>query len=165
MKVLIGKIIKPQGLNGEMKIYPNDDNLSIYKKVNAIYLGENSTLVPVKKLSARQGYLYLTLASVKDRDEAEKYRNVFVYVEEEQLVLQNDMYLSDYIVGAEVVTTEGEYVGEVLEIENFGASDVFTILEDGRQYMVPFITSIFVKIEKDMLVINKERYDEVKICE
>ena len=33
MKQLLGKIIKPQGVKGELKVYPADSDLSIYKNV------------------------------------------------------------------------------------------------------------------------------------
>ena len=45
MKVVLGKIVKPQGCNGEMKIYPADTEVSIYKNVKNVYIGNEKIKV------------------------------------------------------------------------------------------------------------------------
>ena len=164
MKIAIGKIVKPQGVKGEMKIYPADPDLSIYKNVHNIYI-ENGEMIAIKKLIARQGFLYLTLPNVNDRNVAETYRNKTVYCNQEDIVLPEDTYFIDDFISKSVVDGEGNYIGTVTDIENYGSADIITILEGDREYTIPFLTSIIIKVTDDNIIVDKKRYDEVKICE
>ena len=65
MKTLIGKIVKPQGVKGELKVYPADTNLDIYKNLKEIYIEDSQTPIKLNKLSLRQGFMYITISSIK----------------------------------------------------------------------------------------------------
>ena len=165
MKILIGKIVKPQGVNGELKVYPNDNNLNQYKNISKIYL--DGIEIAVKKWVVRSGFFYLTLPNCKDRNSAELYRGKDVYVDEEQIVLNPNTYFTDDIIGCEIYDENDNYISTVLDIENYGATDIFVVLEDGRQLMVPFVTKIFYSIDpkSKKILAKKELYDEAKVWE
>lgn len=160
---LIGKIVKPQGVKGELKVYPADKDMSIYKNVKKVYLDNN--LIEVDKLIVRQGFIYLTLPNVKDRTTAELYRNKKIFADETELSLKADTYYTEDLINADVCDENGNFVGTILDIDSFGSADVITILEEGREYSVPFLTSIFVSVNKNNVVVDKQKYDEAKICE
>lgn len=162
---LIGKIVKPQGVKGELKVYPADNNLDMYKNVKNIYLDNNSNSIKIKKLVLRQGFIYLTLDGVNDRNQAELYRNKKVYTNDNELVLKEDTYYTEDLINADIFDQSGQFIGTILDVDNYGSADVITILEDDREYSVPFLTSIFVCVEKSKIIVNKKKYDEAKICE
>ena len=163
MKVVLGKIVKPQGCNGEMKIYPADTEVSIYKNVKNVYIGNEK--IKVTRLAIRQDFLYLTIPTVKDRNVAETYRGKQVFVDEEELALKENTYLTEDMMSADVVDENGEFIGNIVDVESYGSADVLTILEDKREYKIPFLTSIVTKVTKEKVVLNRDKYDEVKICE
>ncbi len=166
MKILIGKIVKPQGVKGELKVYPADSNLDIYKNIKEVYIDNNSVPTKIKHMSLRQGFMYLTLQGLADRTSAEAYRNKSLYVNEEDITLKENTYYTENLIGLEVVDKSNNYVGTVVDIESYGAADVITILEeDKREYKIPFLTSVVVLVEKDYIVVDKQKYNEVKICE
>lgn len=166
MKVLVGKIVKPQGLKGELKIYPQDTNLDIYKNIKNVYIENDINSVKILHKSLRMGFVYLLLQGISNRDIAEKYRNKKVYVDDSEIVLSENTYYTDKLLNMEVVDTTGKYVGIIVDIESYGAADVLTILqEDKREYKIPFLTSIVINISKNNVIIDKKKYDEAKICE
>ena len=165
MRVLIGKIVKPQGIKGELKIYPNDDKLNQFKKISNISFSENGELIKVKNWAVRNGFFYVTLPGVNDRDIAEKYRNKNVYVDEEEINLNPDTYFTEDIIGCDIYDENDNFLGAILDIENYGATDIFVILEDGREVMVPFATRIFVEINTNdkKIVAKRDLYDGAKV--
>ena len=165
MKVLIGKIVKPQGINGELKIYPNDDKLNQFKNITQIYFSTNTEPISVKSWKIRGEFIYVTLPNVKDRDQAESYRNKDVYVDDNQINLNPNTYFTDDIISCEVYDEQDNYLGTILDIENYGATDIFVILQEGRQVMVPFATRIFINIDVNnkKIIANRQLYEEAKV--
>ena len=71
-KIVIGEILKPQGIRGELKIKPLLDDVALVKKFRKVYIGG----AEYKVLSARYdtGAAYLALSGVADRNAAELLR-------------------------------------------------------------------------------------------
>lgn len=163
MKQLLGKIIKPQGVKGELKVYPADSDLSIYKNVKNVFIDNEK--ITLSNFAIRQQFIYIKLPNCNDRNLAEKYRNKQIFVDSNELKLKDNMYFTDDILNKDVVSESGEYIGILVDIESYGSADVLTILEDKREYKIPFLTSIVLNINQDNIVVDKAKYDEVKICE
>ena len=90
---LVGTIVKPQGVKGELKIYPADKNLDIYENLKDVYIdNENYT---IKNLSRRQGFLYVLLKGVDNRNIAETFRQKKVYANDDEMSLKENMYYVD----------------------------------------------------------------------
>lgn len=165
-KRLIGKIIKPQGIKGELKIYPYTKNIEIFKNVKVVYLGQTESKTKVVKITPRLGFVYLTIENLTDRTEAEKYRGIKVYTDESELETNSNLFFVDDLIDCYVYDENNNFIGSVVDVENYGATDIIIILgENKREYSLPFIKSIFVEVSKDKIVVNKEKYDEVVICD
>lgn len=163
MKQLLGKIIKPQGVKGELKVYPADSDLSIYKNVKNVFIDNEK--ITLSNFAIRQQFIYIKLPNCNDRNLAEKYRNKQIFVDSNELKLKDNMYFTDDMLNKDVVSESGEYIGILVDIESYGSADVLTILEDKREYKIPFLTSIVLNINQDSIIVDKAKYDEVKICE
>lgn len=163
MKQLLGKIIKPQGVKGELKVYPTDSDLSIYKNVKNVFIDNEK--ITLSNFAIRQQFIYIKLPNCNDRNLAEKYRNKQIFVDSNELKLKDNMYFTDDMLNKDVVSESGEYIGILVDIESYGSADVLTILEDKREYKIPFLTSIVLNINQDSIIVDKAKYDEVKICE
>lgn len=163
MKKLLGKIVKPQGIKGELKVYPADSDLSIYKNIDSVFVENEQVKTKVLSFVKRQGFLYLKLEGVVDRDRAEQFRNKKLYVDEEQLSLNEGTYFTDDLIDLDVVDENGNYIGVIVDIDSYGSADVITILEDKREYSIPFLTSIVLSVNKDCVVVDSVKYNEVKI--
>lgn len=163
MKQLLGKIIKPQGVKGELKVYPADSDLSIYKNVKNVFIDNEK--ITLSNFAIRQQFIYIKIPNCNDRNLAEKYRNKQIFVDSNELKLKDNMYFTDDMLNKDVVSESGEYIGILVDIESYGSADVLTILEDKREYKIPFLTSIVLNINQDSIIVDKAKYDEVKICE
>ena len=79
----VGKIVKPQGIKGEVKIYPLIDIPAIFNGKHEMFIDKKP--VKVKSCSFRQGFAYAMFEEIPDRNTAEKYRNSLVYIDKEEL--------------------------------------------------------------------------------
>ena len=76
---------------------------------------------------AKDGFI-VRFDGVADRNAAEALRNVKLYVERDRLPAAEDgeFYLAD-LIGLAAVTPQGEPLGEVIAVHNFGAGDIIEL--------------------------------------
>ena len=77
--VLIGAIIKPQGINGLVKIKPITDNPERFLGLENLFVSlpeENQqVLMQIEEVTVREGFVYFRLNHNVTRDGAENQRN------------------------------------------------------------------------------------------
>ena len=77
----VGKIVKPQGIKGEVKIYPLVNIPAIFNGKYEFFI--NKKPVKTKNCTYRLGFAYATFDIIPDRNTAEKFRNSLVYINKE----------------------------------------------------------------------------------
>ena len=70
--VCVGKIIKPQGIKGEVKILPLIDIPAIFNGKHPLFIERKPT--KIKTATFRLGYGYVLFDEIRDRNVAENYR-------------------------------------------------------------------------------------------
>ena len=120
----------------------------------------------IKKLENRVNGCFVKLAGVDDRTTAENLRNKSVSVAREELesLAENEFYFED-LIGATVADENEKLIGEVIDIEQYGAADVIVVRQDGKIYSLPFLDDIFVGFDaaNKKLLVNKENYNNMKV--
>ena len=151
----VGKIVKPQGIKGEVKIFPLIDIPAIFNGKHEMFIDKKP--VKTKSCSYRQHFAYACFDIIPDRNTAEKYRNALVYIDKEEFYkIPSDTYLIDDLVGQMIYDENGELIGQIVGADNFGFDDVILIKENERVYQVPFVKDIFKKNQDGMYLIRKE---------
>jgi len=161
-RLLIAIISKPQGIKGEVKCNVLTDVLSVFNgKIKEFYV--NGKLMKAEHVAFRQGAVYIKFADINTRNDAELYRNKQISIErsliEEDL---EDEILLDDLIGKVLLDKNNKVVGQVVDCENYGATDILTILEGEHAFQVPFVKEIFTIKGKDVIV-DREKYEENKI--
>ena len=127
--IVIGKIVAPIGIRGELKVLALTDFPARFEAGNELRLrpltGEHR---PVKIESQRphKGGFVMKLAGVDARDDAEALRGSEFVIDESELAKlpPGEFYVFD-IIGLKVVTDDGRECGEVTEVVQSGANDVY----------------------------------------
>lgn len=162
-QVQIAKILRPHGVKGAVKVSVNipDIPFSTFKQV---LLGKNKIPSKITKIMPLNGFYSIMLDTIKTCNEAETYRNQPIYVDREQYEVFSDVMLPDDMIGLEVVSTAGEYIGVVVDVENYGSADIISINCNGTTYMVPYVedTLQFDKAQ-DKFVIDYNRFLEIRV--
>lgn len=166
-KILIAKVLRPQGLAGEVKCKMENNDYSVIENVTEVYLQGKDIPTRIKSKVCRNGYLYLTLGTIDCREKADLIRGFNIYAERKFLNIPDDEFMVADLIGATVVGDDGTEIGKLVDIQNFGATDIFVIKQYGREYMVPFIKDIVTKVNVSagIITVNKSKYNEAKICD
>ncbi len=161
--VCVGKIIKPQGIKGEVKILPAVDIPAIFNGKHSLFVEKAE--MKIEHATFRLGYGYVKFAEIADRNVAEKYRNKKVFVTKEEFKkVSTDDFLIDELVGTVIYDENGDLVGQIMGVTDYGFDDILIIKEDGILYEVPFRKAIFQVHDGELSVIRAE-YEGAKVVQ
>lgn len=158
----IARILKPQGIKGEVKAQPYTNVLAVFKYLKKAQVGDKT--LEIEKISLRQDFLYIKFKGINTRNDAENLRNKMIKIEKELLEINvsKDEFLIDDLIGMVIYDTNGNLVGQILDVINYGSCDIFVIEKEDRTFQVPYVEDVFFK-EGDKLVADSEKIKEVMI--
>ena len=163
-RLIIGEVLKPQGIRGELKIKTFTDFPEDVKAFKTVYIDDT----PYKILSFRvgnDGAAYIGLRGVPDRNAAELMRGKLLQGEREDAPPLNDgqYYIVD-IIGLSCETEEGEILGVVKNVQNL-SSDIYTIEKAGKSVLFPAVKGVVKKVdlENGKLIVDKSVFDEIAV--
>ena len=163
-RLVLGEVLKPQGIRGELKVKTFTDTPDVVKQFGTVYIDDK----PYKILSFRvgpDGAAYMGLRGIPDRNAAELFRGKKLQGEREDAPeLEEGRYYIVDIIGLSCETEEGEVLGTVTDISNLSA-DVYTIEKAGKSILFPAVKGVIVKydIENGKLIVNKTIFDEIAV--
>lgn len=151
--ILLGVIAAAHGIQGAVKIktFTQDpQNMLTYGPLRD-EKGRGYSLKLVR-LVLPDGFI-ATVEGIKDRTQAEALRGVKLYVERGQLpdLAEEEFYHSD-LIGLPVQDLQGQDVGRVRAVSNFGAGDFLEIIDAASQlHTLPFTRQAvpFVQLPKE----------------
>ncbi|GGH33435.1 ribosome maturation factor RimM [Alsobacter metallidurans] len=150
--ILLGVLGAPHGVRGEMRLKSyTEDPLAIadYKP-----LTDEAGARAFKILSARlvkDDMLVVRLEGVADRDKAAVLTNTRLYAPRDLLppVEDEDEFYQADLIGLRVEARNGEAIGTVLAVLDFGAGDILEIepASGGRPIMLPFTKAVVPHVD------------------
>ncbi len=157
----VAKIVKPQGIKGEVKAQPLTNLLAVFDGLKSCVI--DGVERKIKSISFRQGFLYLCIEGVTDRNGAEELRNKFISIDKSLLEdVAGDEFLIDDLIGMVLYDLDGNLVGQIEDVVDYGAGDVFIIESEGRTIEAPYVEAAFIR-KGNTLVVDRARFDEVAI--
>ena len=170
---IIGRVLKPQGIKGEVKIMPLTDDLDMLAEIKTVYISGTSRVdgvgepVAVKNCSVRGDGAYILLAGVNTRNDAELLRGKELYIDKKDMKLKKGVYYVKDISGCRLYDSENALLGVITQIDNFGSADVYTAENDGRVFRFPFIKALKAKVdlENKTVAVDKKIFGEVCVYE
>lgn len=146
-----GKIVGTHGIKGEVRIEPWCDSPEFLCAFKKLYLDENGqTFIEVKSRPHKN----ITLAKIKGVDtieEAEKFRGKIVYINREDITLDEGVNFVQDLIGLEVKDAEnGTVYGKLTDVLRTGANDVYEITDsNNKKYLAPVIDEVVEEINVD----------------
>lgn len=154
----IGIITKPQALKGEFRVKPDLLNLKQYKTFKSIYI--DGVQHEVEKVILREGFVIFKVTGVDTCEKAESLRNVEVFADlKQEKVDDNDYVNYEVVVG-------GSSVGKIVEINNYGSKDIWSISGE-KNLMLPYIDGLVDVCDDNAktITLNKEIFLQVAVYE
>lgn len=162
----IGRIVKPQGIKGEVKVQPTTDDPARFRGAGRIFFdaaGER----PARVVSARVDVkgVYLRLEGVDDRNAAEALRGAELYVARADAIpLPEGRYFIADLIGLRVEDERGEPLGELADVTQAGGNDVYSV-RGARGFLFPAVKRAIgrIDIEGGVMVLRSEVLAEIAV--
>ena len=163
MKLKVGRVLKAQGIKGEMKAICLLDDAAMLQHVKQLYL--NNNLHTVKDFRASGNFFFVHFDDISDRNTAENYRNWDIYCDKEAVILPDDRYFVDDIVGCQVYLDNGQYVGQVTAVLQYGAADVYVCKSEKGEVSFPVLKDLLlsVNVQTKQIKLAGNRFNEVAL--
>ena len=162
-ELLVGEVLKPQGIRGEIKVKPFTDSAEDFKNFKRIFLdGEEYKILSVR---AGAGEVYLALRGVPDRNAAELLRGKKITVPRDEAPEPEEgrYYIAD-LLESEVLTEAGETIGRLIDIRQ-AATDIYTVKSGEKEILFPAVKGVITRIdvENKQITVDKKRFEEVAV--
>lgn len=156
----LGQIVNTHGLRGSVKVNVFSENLENIKKYKNIYLkNKDNEYIEYRVLDIKftNNQAIVTFEEITNKDEANSYRNRYLYIKREDLEeLDDDTYYLIDLIGLnayETINKEEKLLGELIEVNQNAPTDIYVIKKtDNKNLMIPAVKEYIKKID----ILNKK---------
>lgn len=157
--ILVGKITKPHGLRGEVKLYTYSDEPKTLLRYNRVFLVDSSgCLTPaleIERARLQGKTAVLKLSTVDDRNSAEAIHGRGVLIDKKDLLpAEDDEYYWYQLYNLPVSTKTGTLLGTVSSVFSNGAQDIMIIKGQHQEYLIPILDTIIKEHNKEGIIID-----------
>jgi 16S rRNA processing protein RimM len=146
--LIIGRILAPHGVDGEVEVENLSDFPQRFAGLELVYLGEELAPAVIERQRSKRRRILLKLKGCEDRDQAGRLRGKYIRVPvEEAMALDEDEYYIHEVLGLEVWTGEGEFLGCVGEILFTGSNDVYVVSNGEKELLIPALSDVVKEID------------------
>lgn len=154
-RIALAAVAGAHGVKGELRLKLFSDSVESLSRQEKLYIGG----VEKRLLSIRDSgkTAVVRLDGIADRSEAEALRGSLVEVDRSALPpLEDGEYYHADLIGLPAVDREGDTVGTVVAVENYGAGDLLEIEDgEGKRSLIPFRDGIADLVD-DRIVLDPE---------
>lgn len=137
-QVVLAAIAGAHGIGGEVRLKLFAESIESLSRLEAVQVGDRQ--LTLKSVKPGGGGAIARFAEIGDRTSAEALRGTQLTVPRSALPpLEEGEYYHADLLGLPCESIDGEPLGSVVAVENFGAGDILEIEKlDGKRGMVPF---------------------------
>lgn len=146
-QLIIGRVLKPFGVRGELKVEILTDFPERFASLRQVLLGDDAKSFAVESARLHSGAALIKLAGVDTPEDAAKLREQFVRVAVEDAVALPAGHLYLYqLIGLRVKTVDGTALGEITDVLDTHANDVYIVSDGTREILLPAIPDVVKEI-------------------
>ena len=146
--IVVGIVRGSRGLRGELRVEVTTEISERFDVSNILFLdGQAHTII--SSTFDRRGVL-LKLSDVEDRNQADLCLGLQLSIPETESITSDQGYFHHELIGLEVYE-DGEYLGDISEIIETGANDVFVINMAGEDdVLIPVIEDVILSVDLEL---------------
>ena len=156
-----GEIVSVHGIKGEVKVYPWAEYPEFLEEFDRFYIKVNKMhymAFDAEEVRCHKNMVLIKFEGIDTVEQARELIGKIVYLDRDEIELEEGTYFIEDLIGCKVINDETEEdIGTVQAVDNFGASDVYTILNaEGKDFMFPAVDEFLVStdIEKNEIRIK-----------
>jgi 16S rRNA processing protein RimM len=152
--IAIGRISKPIGTRGDVKILPLTHNTQRFMNLPAVWLGHQATDAELKKILKVRidaQHVVINFNGIETVEDAEKIKDSYLFVQKKDAVkLPKGRYFVDDVIGCEVVTEEQTIIGTILDVRSLPMNDVWVVKKDAKEILIPAVKAIIRQVDIEL---------------
>ncbi len=154
--VTIGKILKPFGVRGEVKVESLSDVPGRFQGLQTVFLTlpnkavtpEETTVTHVREVNP--GYL-MKFSAFSTPEEATPYRGAWIQIPtNSDLPRDPDIFYQFELIGLRVEDPDGQQMGTVEEILEYPQQHLLVVRNQEKEFLIPVNRKAIEKIDLDM---------------
>jgi 16S rRNA processing protein RimM len=155
----IGYFQKPHGYKGQLGLAITTNKDILFDKVHFLMLEINNLLTPffLEKIETKHKVL-VKLENCNSDTEAKKFQGKKVFIAKDLLVQSEAEAEDDYSGYLLIDETHGE-LGRIEGIEEMPGNDVFVIVKDGKEILLPVLEDFIEEIDEESKIIRYKAPD------
>ena len=146
----IAKITNTSGLRGEVKLRPLSRYSIDYIMTKDLHIGQIENNLSALKLESKVGdgkKMKFKFQGIDSYIEAENIVGKTIYIDSEKD--DNINFIGENVIGFSVETESGKKAGILKDVMWLPANDVYIILKDGKELLVPVLDEFIVSLNID----------------
>ena len=145
----IGKIVNTHGIKGELRILSDFKYKDkVFKKDFKFYIGKDKEELIVNSYRYHKIFDMVTFNDLNDINLVLKYKGKEVYINEEDLDLDGEIYI-DNLIGYKVVVGTKD-IGVVTDVMHMKANDILRV----NDILIPYVKEFIIKIEDNTIYVK-----------
>lgn len=148
----IGKIVSTHGIKGEVRVQPWCDDSELLTEIDILYFNQGKEEVVIENARVHKNVVVMKIENVNDMNSAQLLRNKILYVDREDLLLDENTYFIQDLIGMKVIDFDNEekVYGKIIDVTQTGANDVYHIEdENGNVVLIPAIADVVKETDLD----------------
>ena len=168
--LMIGTVLKPQGVRGECKIRSWAADISLFDTWSELYLKTPDGFHPVSLQVSRiqDDFVFAHLNGSASADDAEKYRGVDLYVDRAHAApAEEGSTLIADLVGCTARDEDGNEIGVLTDVLQYGSVDTWVFRTETGTMMAPALLSVFPDVDPEnrRISVLSDRLREVAVLD
>ncbi|MDD4767276.1 MAG: ribosome maturation factor RimM [Desulfotomaculaceae bacterium] len=148
--ITVGKILNTQGRAGAVRVLPLSEYPERFKVNSRVYVSLRGArkLMTVEKFAPHQKYVIIKFKEIPDMNAAEEIKGGILEITRADLfpLPENTFYIFD-IIGLTVSDKTRGRLGEITEILQTGANDVYVVETGARPLLIPALKQVVKEID------------------
>lgn len=150
-RIAIGKVAKPVGLKGEVKVLPWTDFPERFAKLRRVFIrkkGKPESELKIVRVRGHGGAVRIQFAGIDTPKAADGLRDAELLIpKQEAMPLPEGTYYTFDLIGMEVATEEGERIGRLSDVWRMPAHDVYVVEREGEEVLVPALQAVIREVD------------------
>ncbi len=147
------------GIHGAMKIYSYSGTFSAFETGNTLCIKNDpdsaGSSYRIKWSALHSRFILVEFEGIDSRVLAQSLKGYELFIEKAKLPrLEDKTYYWDDIIGLNVYTADGDFLGVIESIIQTGSNDVYVVKNEEKEVLIPALESVVLDIDLDCKTIK-----------
>lgn len=152
--IVCARVSNTHGFRGTVKVIPLCDYPEVIEEIGYLITSDGRER-RILSLSYHKDVLLVTLEGIDSMEAAEKFKMTDLYARREDIPMDEGAFFIEDLIGLEVFDADsGKKYGVVKAVDNFGASDIYTVKTPTGEFMIPVVKEYVpvIDLEKGIFI-------------